>query len=578
MLLVDNIDANAESINLFETFRPNDININLYCNSFIHKEQKRNMMNVLYVINESEVGGAALSLLNMLEANKGRLNPVIVLPASGSLEERVNQMHIGYYIIPFETDNKTIGEHTAAEKNRVFMSNYQAALALQEVIKKMKIQIIHTNSSVSNVGEIAALMAGIPHIWHIRELLEEDFNCEFIDKQLKGDLFHCADAIISISQCVREAYQQKYGIDSVCIYNGVSVARFMCKDFSTKHKDWFMIAGLIFPNKGQMDVVKAVNELVKKGKDIQLYIVGAANGYQYKWILEKYIEKNNLRSNVHILAFQQDLSSLRAKCQFSITASKMEALGRVTIESMLAGCVVIGANTGGTVEIIGNDGTRGYLYEQGDYNNLARIMQYAMEHEVKNKQIQKEAQSYAVERFNETNYIEKIIKVYETVIGKNKDIGMDVKVSVLQKLEDEYAAAKSMLNNQQPENKEKEIKLRRISELWLNDSQGNHPIEEELAHRGIKTIAIYGMGYLGCHLYDELENSRVCIKYVMDKALTDGNGILNVENLDGILPEVDAIIVTVLGKTKEIIESIRKKSKCTIFTLEEVVGWRKGTE
>lgn len=533
------------------------------------------MMNVLYVINESEVGGAALSLLNMLEANRGRLNPVIVLPASGSLEKRVDQMHIGYYIIPFETDNKTIGEHTAAEKNRVFVSNYQAALALQDIIKKMKIQIIHTNSSVSNVGEIAALMAGIPHIWHIRELLEEDFNCEFIEKQLKRDLFHCTDAVISISQCVREAYQQKYGIDSVCIYNGVSVARFMCKDFSAKHNNWFMIAGLIFPNKGQLDVVKAVNELVKEGKDIQLYIVGASSGYQYRWMLEKYIEKNNLDSNVHILAFQQDLSSLRAKCQFSITASKMEALGRVTIESMLAGCVVIGANTGGTVEIIGGDGTRGYLYEQGNYNDLAKIMQYAMEHEAENCQIQEEAQRYAVEQFNETNYIEKIIKVYETVIGNNKDAGMDVKASVLRKLEDKYAAAKSMLDNQKPEGtekKEKEIKLRRINELWLNDSQGNHSIEEELVHRGIKTIAIYGMGYLGCHLYDELENSRVRIKYVMDRALTDDNGIVNVENLDGKLPEVDAIIVTVLGNTQEIIESIRKQTKCTILTLEEVAG------
>ena len=93
------------------------------------------MINVLYIINESEVGGAALSLLNMLEANKGKLNPVIVIPASGSLEERISQLQIKYCIVPFETDNKVIGEHTDAQRDRVFTNNYQAAATVQKIIK-----------------------------------------------------------------------------------------------------------------------------------------------------------------------------------------------------------------------------------------------------------------------------------------------------------------------------------------------------------------------------------------------------------------------------------------------------------
>lgn len=534
------------------------------------------MINVLYIINESEVGGAALSLLNMLEANKGRLKPVVIIPASGSLEDRINRLQIKYYIIPFETDYETIGNHADAQRDRVFTSSYQAALALQKIIQEMKIQIIHTNSSVSNVGGIAALMAGIPHIWHIRELLEEHFDCEFIDKKLKMDLLGCADAVISISHCVREIYKQKYGIDSVCIYNGVSTSQFLCNDFYAKNKNYFMIAGLICPNKGQLDVVKAVNELVKKGMDIQLYIVGAAYGHQYKWVLEKYVENHNLKSNVHILAFQNDLRPLREKCRFSITASKMEALGRVTIEAMLSGCVVIGANTGGTTEIIGRDCTRGYLYEQGNYMDLARVMQYALEHEEKNQLMLKKAQSYAVEQFDEEKYIEKIMKVYENVLCDYQNTDINAKSSVLRKLEERYMSKKSVLKDKQSEDTdddEKKIKLKKIKQLWLDNPQRNSSIEEELIHRQIKTIAIYGMGYLGCCLYDELENSRVSIKYVMDQALNDVGEKLKVVDLNDKLPEVDAIIVTVLGGTKEIIDSIRRKSKCKILTLEEVSNW-----
>lgn len=534
------------------------------------------MINVLYIINESEVGGAALSLLNMLEANKGKLNPVIVISASGSLEERISQLQIKYCIVPFETDNKVIGEHTDAQRDRVFTNNYQAAATVQKIIKEMNIQLIHTNSSISNVGAIAALMAGIPHVWHIRELLEEDFNCEFVDKKLKMDLLGCADAVISISHCVREAFKQKYDIDSVCIYNGVSTSRFLCRDLTTKNNNYFMIAGLIFPNKGQLDVVKAVNILVKKGIDVQLYIAGATNGYQYKWILEKYIEKNDLQYNVHILEFQKDLRPLREKCQFSVTASKMEALGRVTIESMLAGCVVIGADTGGTAEIIGCDRTKGYLYEQGNHEDLADIMQYAMEHGEQNRSIQRRAQSYAERQFNEVSYIEKIMKVYENVICAYKDTDINGKVCVLRKLEERYMASKRLQDDKQSddtENEEKQIKIIKMKELMMDNLQGICSIEEALIYRKIETIAIYGMGYFGCHLYDALENGRVRIKYVMDRALKDVSEIINVVNLSDELPKVDAVIVTVLGNTKEIIDLLKGKSVDKIITLEEVLSW-----
>ena len=166
------------------------------------------MIRVIYIINESEPGGAAQSLLDMLAVNSGKIDPSVIIPAAGRIEEWLQQFHITYYIVPFETDHRKIGEHSSREDEFIFQSNYRAALELQEIVGQRGIQIIHTNSSVCNVGAFLALMTGLPHIWHIRELMEEHYGCEFVDNALKRKLFGCADKIISISRCVRQIWSR----------------------------------------------------------------------------------------------------------------------------------------------------------------------------------------------------------------------------------------------------------------------------------------------------------------------------------------------------------------------------------
>ena len=100
--------------------------------------------------------------------------------------------------------------------------------------------------------------------------------------------------------------------------------------------------------------------LVRQGyTDVRLIIVGNGND-GYVWALKKYIKKKNLDNNISILPFRYDLSDLRKEVSYEIICSQNEALGRVTIEAMLAGNIVIGARSGGTTEIIGAHEERGY--------------------------------------------------------------------------------------------------------------------------------------------------------------------------------------------------------------------------
>ncbi len=531
------------------------------------------MMNVIYILHESGMGGAVQSLLDMLAAAQERLNPIVIIPSRGIVEERLQQMNLVYYVIPYLSDYGQIGVHTQAEVDRVFNDNYRAALELQEIIKQEKIQLIHSNSSANSVGAMAALIAGIPHVWHIREFLEEDFDCEFLDKDLKRELFQCADKLISISDCVKNAYRHKYGIDSEHIYDGLEVKRFVMDESSDREENCFLLAGGLSRQKGQLDAIKAVNELAKSGINVRLYIVGEGNE-QYRWILKQYIRIYGLEPYVHIDKFKKDLREYRKMCRYSITASRMEALGRVTIEALLAGCIVIGANTGGTAEIIGQDSARGYLYRQGDYRSLAEVMRHAMEQRSDHIRIRQAAQIYALENFNSKKYMEKVIEVYtEALQGRYKQ-DVPRKNNVLIKLQNRYIRRNEILiNTYHVGMSDKNSELQVIIQRWLNVKLEKKNFDRVLHQRQIHSIAIYGMSYLGWCLYTELENSETEVSYIIDRAMRDGDEIFKVRRLGETLPRVDAVIVTVLGDTRNLCNVIKEQYNYPVYTMKQILDW-----
>lgn len=63
----------------------------------------------------------------------------------------------------------------------------------------------------------------------------------------------------------------------------------------------------------------------------------------------------------------------------NLVCSRSEGLGRITIESMLAGCLTISAAAGATCEII-KDKDNGLLYQCGNFKVLANKIEWAINH------------------------------------------------------------------------------------------------------------------------------------------------------------------------------------------------------
>lgn len=532
-------------------------------------------LNVMYICNDLGIGGATLSLIDTLEQMRGYVNCIVVIRQQYDIIYHLEKLNIQYYIVPFECDYG-LKENNSLEKMELnFIEDYDSAKHLVEIIHNEKIDLIHINSSVSNVGAIAGLIAGIPYIWHIRELIHDHFNCCYYNEDLKRELFNKAARIISISDCVKKKVLETYKIESIRMYNGLDIDKYenVIDDKNTYNRN-FLMAGIISEEKGQWDAIRAVEFLIKKGyTDIKLYIIGNANEV-FKWSVEKYVKRHDLNNNIYFISFKEDLMLFRKKVSYSITGSKMEALGRSTIEAMLAGNIVIGADTGGTKELIGLEEKRGYLYEQGNYENLALVLEKVInESDAIKKRIQKSAQIYAIKEFDSVKYCKELYQVYLDAVANyqyNTEMSYAKQLTSRYEFLDKKKKSKWINNSNLLQTSKVQLAYYWIMK-WLKLKQKGISLSDYLQKENIHSIAIYGMAQIGCLVFDELENTTVKIEYVMDRNDQNAMKIIKMINPEGELPKVDAIIVTVLSQEKQLIDWLKGKCSYKICGLTEII-------
>lgn len=242
-----------------------------------------------------------------------------------------------------------------------------------------QIDIVHTNQNRISIGAFISRKYDIPHIWHIREFGQEDYNLRFHNPHAIEFMNRSASRFVAISNAVRDSWIKK-GIEKdkiVTVYNGIDREGFFCKQLTAGGMVKLVIVGHVQQAKGQLQLVEAVSMLPQTIKDrIQVDIIG--DGYSdYIYKINKVIKKNRLE-NIHFLGYCDDIPRRLAEYDVGIMCSRAEGFGRVTLEYLLAGLYVIASNTGANPELI-TDRETGLLYEYGDPASLAACIQEVLE-------------------------------------------------------------------------------------------------------------------------------------------------------------------------------------------------------
>lgn len=375
-------------------------------------------MNILFVSHETTLGGATLSMLGIIDelAEKNEIS-VLVRKKNGPLiqelsKRAVNIIYLKYYswLIPQKKDG--IKGKISNVLHRVACGvNYLQAFRSRKIIKKLSLDIIHTNTSVVNIGGILSNLYHIPHIWHIREFGAEDFDLSFVfsDKYSYRFIENHSNKIICVSDALRKKFVQHIEANKVLrIYNGIQFPDNYNRNYGIGNICNILLAGRLSEAKGQNEAMKAISYLKRQGfNNICLHMAGSGDIEKY----EKYACKLNISDQVKFYGQIDYLDELRKNMDIEIVCSKKEAFGRVTVEAMSHGLPIIGADTGGTKEII-SDGINGLLYEQGKPVSLAEKIKYLILNADCREKIGKEAKRYVRSRYSVQNNAKKIYECY----------------------------------------------------------------------------------------------------------------------------------------------------------------------
>jgi len=130
------------------------------------------------------------------------------------------------------------------------------------------------------------------------------------------------------------------------------------------------VVGRLDEKKGQLEVIEAISLVKSTNKNLHVVFIGdktknEADEYVQK--LNETIEQKQLHKIVSFLPHQSNMQKLYGAFDLVIVPSWEETFGTVTIEAMASGVPVIGSNTAGTAEILGNEQ---FLFHSNDHSSL----------------------------------------------------------------------------------------------------------------------------------------------------------------------------------------------------------------
>lgn len=390
-------------------------------------------MKILVVAHDSNFsGGANRSLFMVLSKLKREYNVDIdvLLPSKkGELNKKLTEEGIKWFSYKYfgvvsgiRHDGKDILRYIKIYIG--YFIEHFLSIYLSHKLKKEKYELVYTNTRLPIVGAKIAKRLNIPHICHVRE-----FGTV---KPLWGwwrhkDIYKMSSKIICISQALANTFTEKVPSDKiVTIYNGIDSPLKLKKGYNSKSKVLNLIlVGRLVPDKGQEEAIKAINILVKKNiKNIKLHIVGSSPKRTHiSWYaerLEKMVKELSLEEYVEFHGEVKKMTELREKMDVELMCAICETFGRVTVEGMRSGLLVIGTNTGATPEIIENEKT-GILYEQGNEYSLAEKIEKVYNNREHYMKIVEQGYKFSQVNYTPEKNVKEIYKIMkETVNEKRK--------------------------------------------------------------------------------------------------------------------------------------------------------------
>ena len=365
------------------------------------------------------IGGAELALF---EAVKGLLakgvDLKVVLPWHGDLMTRLDQLGVPTHITHFSWWVTRSKETSLWARARNLIYNVSAARKLARYLRSSGADVVVSNTLASPVGSWAAALARVPHVWYVHELFGRSGHDLYFDlgERLSLALMQrLSNTIIANSQTVLSEFKKHVPADKLrVIYFGIDVPEIEVDKYVPEAGLNLIHVGILSPGKRQEDVVRALAKLAGQGFDVRLTLLGDERP-EYGSMLRALCVELGVEDRVRFVPFSADPFSYMSAADCLVMCSKGEGFGRVTVEAMKLGKPVVGAESGGTAELV-RHGETGLLFPVGDIEDLACKIEMLYRDRTLLANMGRNAREWACANFNPEKYSAELIDILEAAI------------------------------------------------------------------------------------------------------------------------------------------------------------------
>lgn len=340
-------------------------------------ETAERRIRVVYLDHVAQLSGGEIALLRLVP-HLTEVEPHVILAEDGPFADELVQAGVSTEVLPMAERARGLRKDSVTPRTVrpaivLAAAGYILRLALR--LRRLRPDLVHTNSLKAGVyGSIAARLAGVPVVWHVRDRLTSDYLPAAAVWMVRIMTRRLTAAVIANSQATMNTLDpraQPVIISSVVPEVPIAPAR-------EPREPGPLTVGMIgrfAPWKGQDLFLRAFADAFPDG-DTRCVLVGAAlfGEHDFEQWLHELAEELELGARVEFRGFRSDVWPELARMDVLVHASLIpEPFGQVVLEGMAARVPVVAADAGGPAELISHD-VNGVLYPMGDRAALARSL------------------------------------------------------------------------------------------------------------------------------------------------------------------------------------------------------------
>ena len=348
----------------------------------------------------------------------------MLLRERGWCVEELKRRNVPFAVIPYRwwSSTRPYWKHRLPNFLALFM-----VLPVFAQLRRWKVDVVLTNTSVIPVGAFAAFFLRKPHIWFIHEFGKEDHDLSYdLGIRLSSKLMARLSTSVIVNSAAVEAYYARYiPLQQMrVIYYAVDLqTQLRCEPaFEAKSPGAgapfkLALVGGIEEGKGQMEAVRALGQLLDQGAQVELNLIGTGVPGDVERV-KRLVSDCGLEKHVTFVGQVPDPRPFVKESDIALMCSRSEAFGRVTVEAMKLGKPIVGARGGATPELV-RENFNGLLYTPGDYRDLAQKIKFLIDNPEVARQMGENGRRWAVEEFTMEKYTGKVLQVLEQALTSN---------------------------------------------------------------------------------------------------------------------------------------------------------------